>query len=352
MVNGKGIIDKISSIFGFKWSLLITELKFLPLAYRKQLEKRYPDTEVRNRGVNFKKCAEDCIREWMKTPSISRLSDGDKIRMLLYKVNKLEDFQAFIQEIATAEGIDLSDASFLDHYEEQVPVPSPYTLMEATGEVGESVTRTVTTGAEVEYSQVESWPRSDVVPMLSPRGAPWLYGDESASPISYPVGDLQTHIKVHEGVAIRSNGSKRESSLLLATAEEWTGAYSDESSTSLAYVHEVSYDTPIRIKRKNHKFPILDICQRLSGEKWRENGEILGLDDEYLSSLEDENVAERYYLMLKRWVELLEGTATFRLLRDHLQMFGADTALLVLEARLAKNEEIMVKAIEHDCEFL
>ena len=364
MVNGRGIVDRISGILGYKWFLLITELEFLPIAYRKELEKKYTDTEVRNRGENFKKCALDCIREWMKTPNISRLSDGDKIRMLLHEVNKLKDFQVTVQEIANAEDIDLSDTSFLDHYKEQVTAPTHSLLMEATGGVDVSVTRTITSGEEIPHSQMESWPgQSDVIPMVSPRGAPWSFGDESASPISYPMGDLQhmnpvtprdvqAEIKEHEGVAIRYNESKRGQSHLLATAKEWTGqsgTYSDGSSTSLGtYVHEVTYDTPIRIRRMNHKFPILDVCQRLPEENWRENGKILGLDDAYLSSLEDEDVAERYYLILKRWVEKLEGTATFSQLRDHLQAFGGDTALLVLEARLSRNEEILVKAIQHD----
>ena len=109
-----------------------------------------------------------------------------------------------------------------------------------------------------------------------------------------------------------------------------------------------AYDVSIRMNIRRHKFAILDVSQRLPELKWQDIGVKLALDEVFLTNLTKECTEEKYYLMLKKWVELSGGGATFTQLRKMLRDLEEDTALLVLEARLNSRGRILVEAVHHD----
>lgn len=147
-------------------------------------------------------------------------------------------------------------------------------------------------------------------------------------------------------------GLERRGNDLSSEGGSSTNSSSDDTATveSPRKIKDLSaFDVAINIKTKRrHQYAILDVSQRLPEEKWEEIGSILGLERDFLEKVSNEEVEERYYLMLKKWVELSNGVATFSHLREILANLEADVALLILEARLDSDRDVLLKAIEHD----
>lgn len=120
-------------------------------------------------------------------------------------------------------------------------------------------------------------------------------------------------------------------------------------SSSTGTVVPDRYDIPISARtRKRDRYALLDISQRLAAEKWEVLGECLRLERSFLGEISGEEVEERYYLMLKKWVEVSGGNATFSKLHRVLVELEENTAVMVLEARLESRGEILIRAIQHD----
>ena len=56
----------------------------------------------------------------------------------------------------------------------------------------------------------------------------------------------------------------------------------------------------------------------------------------------------KHFCPLWHSIEMCNGAATFTALREILQEFQADTAMLVLNARLEGDGEVSIRAIEKD----
>lgn len=397
------VVEKICSKLGPKWVLLITKLRFLTPRRRYDIEGRYSgsglNTKVTDRAVYFKMCALDCIREWMETETLRRLDDEGKVKKLLHELQKIEDFVPLVEEVAAQEDIDLFDKSFLDVVEEVTgslePVHGEFT---ETSTLVESTTRSVMAGNS--QPQESSAMMSNVAPLLSPAGpSTRSYGDEVSGRWE-GVASLHVHPKEQVSMATPAgadrNRIKEPASLGVGASEGnslrrreitpgWSGkagseSYSDGamgrsvglpepsgqlrpavgsignlsgsgsgSASSIAGPQETAvYDIAIKMSVRKHKFAILDVSQRLPETKWQDIGVKLDLGEVFMTKLAKECTEERYYLMLKKWVESSEGTATFSHLRDILVDLEEDTALLVLEARLNSRGRILVRAVHHD----
>lgn len=396
----EAVLQKICSKLGPKWVLLVTKRHFLTPRRRYDIEGRYnADTMVTNRAVVFKNCALDCIREWMETEPLRRLDEEGKIKKLLYEIHKIEDFVPLVEEIAILEGIDLSDQSFLQDAE-----------VSGSHEAGLCVgIESTTRSAMTEFSQPqELWSMpSNVTPLLSPAGhadpPSWSYGDEASERMegvasAYPREEEMKvnlpKITLHGGTAEKTESLKsggedalwREGGVELRSSRKKDLSYGNGagvatgsngkrkvlvdrnrqtlmpsdgsvdnlsvgSASSIAESQESdtgAYDVSIRMGIRRHKFAILDVSQRLREPKWRDIGVRLDLDEVFLSKLTKECIEERYYLMLKEWVELSRGGATFSRLREVLVDLEEDIALLVLEARLNSRGRILIRAVHHD----
>lgn len=400
----EAVIEKISSKLGPKWVLLITKLKFLTPRHRYDIEVRYGDTKVTSRAVVFKNCAMDCIKEWMETEPLRRLDNEGKMKRLLYELNKIEDFVPIVREVAVSEGIDLSDPSFLHTSEDVLAVGSQDSQMSALQSVKEAVdiglgVGSTTRSAMTELSQSqESWSMpSNVTPLLSPADVvppTWSYGDEDserregAEAVS-PHVEVSSHGDTHDkderrkkevsqqqqmktlgedvswkvhrasshgaspkgeskGIVTGSNGEQEVlMALQFGQGRDLRGGGSGSSIAGSQESEDV-YEKSIIMNNRRHKYAILDVSQRLPELKWRDIGGRLKLGEAFLSKLTKEGIEERYYLMLKKWVDSSGGGATFSKLQRLLLELEEGSALVVLEARLNSRGRILIRAVHHD----
>ena len=402
------VIDRISSQLGPKWVLLITKLKLLLPRARYEIESRH-DGSKEPRATVLKNCASDCIKRWMLTVAIRDLEDGEKIRRLLSEMYRVDDFKEIVEEINQENfGIGLSGAGVGEDLSDRVVSKGPLMPLSTTQEslepgygiASECTTRSAVLADLFQSQEYCSTP--NVAPLVSRAevsSVPWSYGDSPSEGTSLHTISPRTRISVtpdvssaeeesaktmlelqsrqeyttpldvsHHGVAgaTPSSSIPRElaatnlSTLSVpqgsstdATGGSVRGSASNLSSdtsmaTSVESQGDGAYNVPINMgTNRLHIYCVLDVCQRLPESKWKEFGLRLGLREVFLSTLLEEEVEERYFLIIKKWVKI-NVSVTFMDLRSVLLGFQFDVAVLVLDARLEGDGEVLIRAIEND----
>ena len=385
----EAVIDDISRRLRAKWVLLITKMKLLkhPRA-RYDIESRHDEKS----SDFFSNCGRDAIHLWMQTQGIKDLEDREKIQILMSELHKIDDFKPIVEAI-NQEGYDIAVTT--------AGVLGGASNDQETGHVGvpvECTTRSATLD-HIQAREYEYTSAPTVTPLVSQADVssivPWSYGD-AVSELPGREGGASLHSRVSltpdssESESVRSKPhmdtsgigdvTNPQSSLSLSDLAglrlEYqedqnehrprqqsffppTLGFSDKSDSKASSISDdipleatggaQGYDTIIDITgNKRHLFSVLDAVQRLPYLEWTEVGARLGLERAFLSSLAEEEPEEKYYLMIKKWIERCEGTATFTALREIFQGFQADTAMLVLSARLEGDGEVSIRAIERD----
>lgn len=390
------LIKKVSDFLGVKWVSLVTRLNFLKPNGRFHIESKYGYLKETIPSEYHRICAMECLITWLKS---QKLDDQGKRQKLLTEMYKIDDFKDFVRELAEHENVMLPVEPGSDVSKSTPGKLKPLAVVAESADIQvnihyESTTRSATfeqpqaqdTWAPIQDGGTSPMPFSSTSVSygdasqgregVSEAGARFLRADVNITP--------SVKLPDHEGRSLRpgettSSWPEEDSSISssgthIGSGTLSTGALGDTDSTmgaTYGEAHESGdslsedkdtltslsvvtvYSTAINLKVTQHLYTILDACQRIKHSNWINLGYKLNLGEAFIKDQEhEEEIEEKVYSMIKKWLDNGEGTATFQDLSQILDELEEEDAKLVLKERLEEeldeDNELLVGAIERD----